>query len=209
MGPRRPRLQGDRTVIDYGTARQDPANPLGRNSAVGDDAEDEQANEPENRLVEAILVPGVLGDAATETPGVGGSIASGVSSSVMILVLVLVAGVLGATVWPPSRLQPATARTSNGRERPRRVDSPTAEFFTASVDDDDDTNIVMDTLRVLGIVRRRVDRPVVGRRAYVRWWERLRARSCSAQSWWPSALRSLPSSVSPFSASASCWNAIS
>ncbi|MGB1681356.1 MAG: hypothetical protein ACPHFO_03365 [Acidimicrobiales bacterium] len=97
------------------------------------------------------------------------------SSSVMILVLVLVAGVLGATVWPPSRLQPATARTANGRERPRRVDSLTAEFFTASVDDDDDTNIVMDTLRVLGIVRRRVDRPVVGRRAYVRWWERLRA----------------------------------
>ena len=33
----------------------------------------------------------------------------------------------------------------------------------------------MDTLRVLGIVRRRVDRPVVGRRAYVRWWERIRA----------------------------------
>ncbi len=48
-------------------------------------------------------------------------------------------------------------------------------LFAAPVDDDDDTNIVMDTLRVLGIVRRRVDRPVVGRKAYVRWWERLRA----------------------------------
>ena len=49
-------------------------------------------------------------------------------------------------------------------------------MFTVPVDDDeDDTNIIMDTLRVLGIVRKRVDRPVVGRKAYVRWWERLRA----------------------------------
>lgn len=40
---------------------------------------------------------------------------------------------------------------------------------------DDDSNIVMDSLRVLGIVRKRVDRPVVGRKAYVRWWERVRA----------------------------------
>ncbi len=35
--------------------------------------------------------------------------------------------------------------------------------------------ITLDSLRVLGIVRRQVDRPIVGRRAYVRWWERLRA----------------------------------
>lgn len=42
-------------------------------------------------------------------------------------------------------------------------------------DDEDDTNIIMDSLRVVGLVRRRVDRPVVGRKAYVRWWERLRA----------------------------------
>lgn len=40
---------------------------------------------------------------------------------------------------------------------------------------DDDTNIVMDSLRVLGLVRKRIDRPVVGRKAYTRWWERLRA----------------------------------
>lgn len=33
----------------------------------------------------------------------------------------------------------------------------------------------MDSLRVLGLVRRRVERPVVGRRAYVRLWERIRA----------------------------------
>ncbi len=40
---------------------------------------------------------------------------------------------------------------------------------------DDDDNIVFDTLRVLGVLRKKVDRPAVGRKAYVRWWERLRA----------------------------------
>ncbi len=43
------------------------------------------------------------------------------------------------------------------------------------IDDDDDDNIVFDTLRVLGVLRKKVDRPAVGRKAYVRWWERLRA----------------------------------
>ncbi|MEC7402800.1 MAG: hypothetical protein VYD93_01845, partial [Actinomycetota bacterium] len=35
--------------------------------------------------------------------------------------------------------------------------------------------IIMDSLRAIGLVRRRVDRPIVGRKAYVRWWERIRA----------------------------------
>jgi len=43
------------------------------------------------------------------------------------------------------------------------------------VDDEDDTNIIMDSLRAIGLVRRRVDRPIIGRKAYVRWWERIRA----------------------------------
>ncbi len=43
------------------------------------------------------------------------------------------------------------------------------------IDNDDDHRIVLDTLRVLGLIRKRVDRPVVGRKAYVRWWERVRA----------------------------------
>ena len=43
------------------------------------------------------------------------------------------------------------------------------------VDDDDQINIVTDSLRALGLLRRRVERPVVGRKAYVRLWERLRA----------------------------------
>lgn len=42
-------------------------------------------------------------------------------------------------------------------------------------EDEDDTSIVMDSLRVLGLVRRRIEKPVVGRRAYVRLWERIRA----------------------------------
>jgi len=36
-------------------------------------------------------------------------------------------------------------------------------------------NPLLDSLRVLGIIRRRVPRTVVGKKAYVRWWERLRA----------------------------------
>ena len=42
-------------------------------------------------------------------------------------------------------------------------------------DDEEDLNIVLDSLRALGLIRRGVDRPVVGRKAYVRLWERLRA----------------------------------
>lgn len=41
--------------------------------------------------------------------------------------------------------------------------------------DDDRLNPFLDSLRAIGIIRRRVPRPVVGKRAYVRWWERLRA----------------------------------
>lgn len=48
-------------------------------------------------------------------------------------------------------------------------------FAAVRFDDDDDTSIVMDSLRVLGLVRRRVERPVVGRKAYVHLWERVRA----------------------------------
>ena len=40
---------------------------------------------------------------------------------------------------------------------------------------EDATAMALDSLRALGIVRRRVDRPTVGRKAYVRWWERMRA----------------------------------
>ena len=42
-------------------------------------------------------------------------------------------------------------------------------------DDTDDTSIVLDSLRALGLVRRGVERPVVGQKAYVRVWERVRA----------------------------------
>ncbi|MFQ5558403.1 MAG: hypothetical protein ACE5GB_12980 [Acidimicrobiales bacterium] len=34
---------------------------------------------------------------------------------------------------------------------------------------------MIDVLRFVGLARREVPRPVVGRKAYVRWWERLRA----------------------------------
>lgn len=66
-------------------------------------------------------------------------------------------------------------RDPNGRVRRRRRWSHLVLGIVPIEDDEDRTNIIMDSLRVLGIVRRRVDRPVVGRKAYVRWWERLRA----------------------------------
>lgn len=52
---------------------------------------------------------------------------------------------------------------------------PAGTAAAVPVDDDDDMNLVMDSLRALGLVRRRVERPVVGRKAYVRLWERVRA----------------------------------
>ena len=42
-------------------------------------------------------------------------------------------------------------------------------------DDTHDESIIMDSLRALGLVRRRIERPVVGQKAYVRVWERIRA----------------------------------
>ncbi len=91
-----------------------------------------------------------------------------------MFVLVLAAGFMLTTgPRPPWAVQPATDRRPTGRADARRMLDPT--HFAALSVDDDDNNIVMDTLRVLGIVRKKVDRPVVGRKAYVRWWERLRA----------------------------------
>lgn len=65
-------------------------------------------------------------------------------------------------------------RAANGSEQLRRRLGPLM-LGVVPVDDEDDTNIIMDSLRAIGLVRRRVDRPIVGRKAYVRWWERIRA----------------------------------
>ena len=65
-------------------------------------------------------------------------------------------------------------RAANGSEQLRRRVGPSM-LGVVHVADEDDTNIIMDSLRAIGLVRRRVDRPIVGRKAYVRWWERIRA----------------------------------
>ena len=90
-----------------------------------------------------------------------------------MLAAVLVAGWSIGRSRPPSALEPATIRALNGRADRFGLRPP--HLWTATPFRDDDSNIAMDTLRLLGIVRRRVDRPVVGRKAYVRWWERIRA----------------------------------
>ncbi len=89
-------------------------------------------------------------------------------------VLVLTAGIVNsAGLRPPGALQPATVTTARvGARRRFRLDLAAA----APLDDDDDQlNIITDSLQALGLMRRRIDRPVVGRKAYVRLWERLRA----------------------------------
>ena len=94
----------------------------------------------------------------------------------MILVLVLVAGILGTGLRPPTSMQPAMVRAANGSEQlRRRLGPPMLGVVPVDDKDEDDTNIIMDSLRAIGLVRRRVDRPIVGRKAYVRWWERIRA----------------------------------
>jgi hypothetical protein len=93
--------------------------------------------------------------------------------------LVLGAGLM-ISAGPRVRLQPATIVAAIGRRltsrgHERRSTQLHAQTRFDSFSNDSDSNIVMDSLRVLGIVRKRVDRPVVGRKAYSRWWERLRA----------------------------------
>lgn len=93
-------------------------------------------------------------------------------SSVIVSVLVLVAGVNLVGRRPPWALQPAmSAGVTRTGARRHRGDM----LFAVEMDQDDDNSIIMDSLRVLGLVRRRVEEPVVGRRAYVRVWERVRA----------------------------------
>ncbi|MBT5140714.1 MAG: hypothetical protein HOM37_16815 [Acidimicrobiaceae bacterium] len=72
-------------------------------------------------------------------------------------------------------LQPAMIATFIGRRRKSSDGDKTRWQLHAQIRFGNDSSIIMDSLRVLGIVRKRVDRPVVGRKAYTRWWERLRA----------------------------------
>lgn len=88
-------------------------------------------------------------------------------------VLVLVAGVFLVGRRPPWALQPATIARVTGGAPP--VDLRGLLAAAVPLDDDDETSILMDSLRAIGLVRRRVERPVVGRKAYVRLWERVRA----------------------------------
>ena len=89
-----------------------------------------------------------------------------------MLVLVLVAGVWAtAGPRPPWSLQPAIAGKKTGRKTARRP-----WWLHAAVSQGDDRpNPLLDSLRAAGILRQRVLSPVVGPRAYVKWWERVRA----------------------------------
>lgn len=90
-----------------------------------------------------------------------------------MLVLVLVAGVFLGGGRPSWALQPATTTARIGAAARHVIGD--GVHRAVRFDKDDDTSIVMDSLRVLGLVRRQVEQPVVGRKAYVRLWERVRA----------------------------------
>jgi hypothetical protein len=98
-----------------------------------------------------------------------------VLTSFIVLVLVLVAGVFLGGGQPPWALQPAMVARRIGTGVSRYPDGGLLMEVRLREEDADETSIVMDSLRVLGLVRRDVERPVVGRRAYVRLWERVRA----------------------------------
>ena len=102
----------------------------------------------------------------------GASIVGGVLTTVIVSVLVLVAGLIIGGLRPPWVLQPATVAPEGRVVSPSSLRRPLAAAVPV---DDDDTTILMDSLRALGLARRRVGQPVVGRSAYVRLWERLRA----------------------------------
>ncbi|MEM7140290.1 MAG: hypothetical protein AAF548_04595 [Actinomycetota bacterium] len=94
------------------------------------------------------------------------------TSIIVSVSVVLVAAMTTAGRRPPWALQPAMRHVATGAARPRR---PADMMFAAPTDNDDDTSIVMDSLRAIGLVRKRVDQPIVGKKAYVRLWERVRA----------------------------------
>jgi hypothetical protein len=99
-----------------------------------------------------------------------------VSSSFSFIVLVIVFGtgaVWLSSQWLPPSLERATNPTQNRRVTSQRAGRSLVVYQHRLRDNA--WAITLDSLRVLGIVRRQVDRPIVGRRAYVRWWERLRA----------------------------------
>lgn len=92
----------------------------------------------------------------------------------MILVVVLVTGaVYFGGQWSPQALEPATIPNPNGRVAARKSFDSLLAFQNRLRQDA--AALALDSLRVLGLIRRRVDRPTVGRKAYVRWWERIRS----------------------------------
>lgn len=93
----------------------------------------------------------------------------------IVCAVVLVAAI-GATAGqrPPWSFQPATTPLKIRRKTATR-DPGLRPLFAVS-QDDQRTNPLLESLRAAGILRRSDGgQPVVGTRAYVRWWERLRA----------------------------------
>ena len=72
---------------------------------------------------------------------------------------------------------------SEDQTEDQSVDRPAEQLLDQAEDQSGDEYLgsederlgVIDVLRFFGLARRTVPRPILGRKAYVRWWERLRA----------------------------------
>ena len=104
----------------------------------------------------------------------------------IVSTFVLVTGdLVGRSVRPQWRLQPAKATTKYDSAYGRtRLDSIRFSVWLAasnygneqsSTGRNQPSELVASSLRAVGILRRTVERPVVGPKAYVRLWQRLRS----------------------------------
>ena len=107
-------------------------------------------------------------------------------TSFIVFVFVLATvDLVGRAARPQLRLQPAKATTNyDSAQRPTQLESIRPAVWLATSNRGDEhsgtrhnqpSDLVVSSLRAVGILRRTVERPVVGPKAYVRLWQRLRS----------------------------------
>ena len=107
-------------------------------------------------------------------------------TSFIVFVFVLATvDLVGRATRPKLRLQPAKATTNyDSAHRPTQLESIRLAVWSATSNRGDEhsgprhnqpSDLVVSSLRAVGILRRTVERPVVGPKAYVRLWQRLRS----------------------------------
>ena len=107
-------------------------------------------------------------------------------TSFIVFVFVLATvDLVGRATRPKLRLQPAKATTNyDSAHRPNQLETIRLAVWLAASNRGDEhsgarhnqpSDLVVSSLRAVGILRQTVERPVVGPKAYVRLWQRLRS----------------------------------